>query len=474
MKIFHLSAECYPVAKVGGLADVVGALPKYQNKLGLDASVIMPWYNRPFTQEHTFDIAFDGVVAVRDKHFPFQILKEKKDILGFPLYLVRIEGLTDRENVYGYEDSALQFIGFQTVVLYWMRETDHVPDILHCHDHHVGLVPFMAKYCYEFREMANKIKTVGTIHNGQYQGWMGWEMVTFLPNFDMANGGLLDWNHLINPLASMIKCADLFTTVSEGYLNELFYESGAGLESLYQQEYQKAFGIINGIDTEVWNPNTDKMLEANYGVTNFISKKRANKKELCERYKLDDGYPLVSFIGRFAREKGADLLPGIIERMIVEKNGDVNFFVLGSGDPTVDNRLRELQHRFAGNFALDLGYNEPLSHLIYAASDYLLMPSRVEPCGLNQMYSMTYGTIPIVRKTGGLNDTVPDISQPNGRGFQFEDADVNGACWAIHRALEFETDRKESQKIRRKIMKHDFSWEKSAQKYVDLYETIKK
>lgn len=472
MKIFHLSTECYPVAKVGGLADVVGALPKYQNKLELDASVIMPWYNRPFTQEHKFKTVFEGTVALRDLRFPFQIVKETKNILGFDLYLVRIEGLTDRENVYGYDDAALQFIGFQVVCLYWIREIKEKPDILHCHDHHTGLVPFLLKNAYEF-ESINHIKTVGTIHNGQYQGWIGWEMVNFLPNFDIAKGGLLDWGNIINPLASMVKCADAFTTVSVGYLHELFYTTGAGLENLYQQENTKAYGIVNGIDTEVWNPKTDKMLEHNYSSTNFISKKRANKKALCENYRLNDEYPLVSFIGRFAGEKGADLLPGIIERMITEKNGDVNFFVLGSGDPTVENRLRELQHRFSGNFALDLGYNEPLSHLIYAASDYLLMPSRVEPCGLNQMYSMSYGTIPIVRKTGGLNDTVPDISEENGRGFQFNDIDVNGACWAIHRALHFEIEKKQSQKLRRKIMKLDFSWESSAQKYVNLYKSLK-
>lgn len=474
MKVFHLSAECYPVAKVGGLADVVGALPKYQNKLGLEASVIMPWYNRPFTREYSFQTEFEGKVTLRDRELNFQILKETQNVLGFDLYMVRIEGLLDRENVYGYDDSPLQFIAFQFVSLNWMKETQNIPDILHCHDHHTGLVPFMVNHAHDFKELGSQLKTVGTIHNGEYQGWMGWEMVNFLPNFDIANGGLLDWANVINPMAAMVKCADAFTTVSEGYLQELLTNSGAGLESLYQQESFKSFGIINGIDSEVWNPKTDKMLVSNYASTNFVSNKKRNKEELCERYRLNTNLPLISFIGRFATEKGADLLPGIIERMIVERSGDVNFFVLGSGDPTTENRLEELQYRFSGNFAMDLGYNEPLSHIIYAGSDYLLMPSRVEPCGLNQMYSMSYGTIPIVRKTGGLNDTVPDVSEENGRGFQFNDADVNGACWAIHRALDFEADKKGSQKLRRQIMKIDFSWEKSTKKYIELYKNLKK
>lgn len=472
MKILHLSAECYPVAKVGGLADVVGSLPKYQNKIGCNASVAMPWYDSPFVHENKFENVFEGIVVLRNLQFPFKVLKEKKDVLGFPLYLIKIDGLTDRPNVYGYNDAALQYIGFQTVALYWIRENVELPDLIHCHDHHCGLIPFMKNYTYEFEKIKN-IPTVGTIHNGQYQGQMGWEMINYFPDFDLSNSGLLDWDDCINPLAAMVKCAHAFTTVSEGYLNELMNGKGAGLESLYRQESQKGFGIVNGIDTEVWNPKTDKFLVENYGPTNFVSKKRINKKELYQRYGLNESLPLVSFIGRFAFEKGADLLPDIVERSIMENGGDVNFMVLGSGDKNVENRLKDLAHRYQGNFGLETGYNEPLSHLIYAASDYLIMPSRVEPCGLNQLYSMTYGTIPIVRKTGGLRDTVPDISEENGRGFQFEDSDVNGACWAINRALNFESNQKESRALKRKIMKIDFSWEKSAEKYLDLYKKIK-
>lgn len=472
MRVFHLSAECYPVAKVGGLADVVGSLPKYQNRLGCVASVIMPWYDVDFVNKNTFENIFDGKVVLRNHQYPFKVLKETKNQLGFELFLIKIEGLTDRQSVYGYEDAAKQFIGFQTVALYFMRESEIQPDLVHCHDHHTGLIPFMMNYVPEFEKLRG-IPTVGTIHNGQYQGQMGWEMLNYLPGFNLSDSGLLDWNNIINPLAAMVKCTHAFTTVSEGYLNELMNEKGAGLESLYRQESQKAYGLVNGIDTEVWNPETDEFLVENYGSNNFVSKKKANKKVLYERYKLNKELPLVAFIGRFAAEKGADLLPGIIQRMIMERSGDVNFFVLGSGNLEVEQKLLDVQHRFIGNFGLETGYNEALSHLIYAGADFLLMPSRVEPCGLNQMYAMRYGSIPIVRKTGGLNDTVPDIEEKNGRGFQFNDADETGACWAIHKALDFMSNTKESRKLRRKIMKIDFSWEKSAQKYLTLYKTIK-
>lgn len=473
MRVYHLSAECYPVAKVGGLADVVGALPKYQNRLGCEASVIMPWYDQTFIHQHKFENVFDGILILRNLKFPFQVLKEKKNALGFSLYLIKIEGLTDRQNIYGYEDASLQFIGFQTVALYWMRESKELPDIIHCHDHHTGLIPFMMNYSSEFEKLKG-IPTVGTIHNGQYQGQMGWDMVNYLPNFNISDSGLLDWDDVINPMAAMVKCVHAFTTVSVGYLNELMDNKGAGLESLYRQESSKSYGIVNGIDTEVWNPTSDKYLIENYKITNFVSGKRANKTELCKRYKLNEGLPLVAFIGRFATEKGADLLPGIISRMIMERSGDVNFLVLGSGNTEVEQRLWEVHHRFIGNFGFETGYNEPLSHIIYAGADYLLMPSRVEPCGLNQMYAMHYGSIPVVRKTGGLNDTVPDIDEKGGRGFQFNDADENGACWALHKALDFENDLKNSRKLRRSIMKVDFSWEKSAQKYLALYRNLKR
>ncbi|MGX9984837.1 glycogen synthase [Soonwooa purpurea] len=466
MRIFHLSMECYPIAKVGGLADVVGALQKYQNKMRLEASVIMPWYNNAFVYNHDFEIVLEGFIHQAEQMYDVIVYKEKSQDLGFDLYLVKIPGLLDREKVYGYWDESEQFIAFQHAVLHWLSAMEIRPDILHCHDYHTGLVPFMIENCPEFQFLKG-VKTVGTVHNGEYQGSMDWSMSKYLPFFDASQYGLLDWDSRINPMAAMIKSCHVFNTVSKGYLEELF-TSFQGLEALIFQERQKAFGIINGIDTEVWNPETDPMIKQHYSLKNAEIGKSKNKSEICKKYGLDVDLPLVGFIGRFAGEKGADLLPGIISKSITETNGQFNIIVLGSGDSHVEHLLKDLQKIYHFNFALDLGYKEYLSHQIYAAADFLLMPSRVEPCGLNQMYAMRYGTIPIVRYTGGLKDTVEDISS-GGSGFNFTEANEESAIHAIKRALSVYQDKKRIKMLIENNMNFNFSWEKSAENYLHLY-----
>ncbi len=467
MKIFHLSLECYPVAKVGGLADVVGALPKYQNKIeGIDAKVVMPWYNKPFVHDHDFEVVFDGFIHQKDQMFQVQVMKERGNSLGFELFLVKIPGLLDRDNPYGYWDESQQFLAFQHGVLHWMTAMEIRPDVLHCHDYHTGLVPFMIENCPEFRFLKG-VKTIGTIHNGEYQGQMKWEMLDYFPWID-GNTDLkvLDWDGWINPLATMIKICHAFNAVSGGYMEEL-YQNFKGLEHLVRQEHAKAYGIINGIDTEVWNPKTDDFLDFNYDKENAGEGKWKNKKALCEEYGLNPDLPLFAFIGRFAGEKGADLLPGIVENSIQQTYGALNVMILGSGETYVEDQLKNLNYHYS-NFALDLGYKEYLSHKIYASADFLLMPSRVEPCGLNQMYAMRYGTVPIVRYTGGLQDTVQDIST-GGAGINFGSATVGDAVNAMHRALSIYHEPGLMNDLVHINMNFNFSWEKSAENYVNLY-----
>src|SRR3982751_5243345 len=250
MRIFHLSAECYLVAKVGGLADVVGALPKYQNQAGHQAAVVMPYYNRKFVQENEFDTVFVSSTLLGTRRLFFEILKERTDKLGFELYLVKIPGLLDRENVYSYPDEREQFIAFQLAFLDWISYSQQTPDIIHCHDHHSGLVPFLLYHSKLYRRLAN-VATVFTIHNGQYHGAFSWEYISLLPEIDFTQAGLLDWAGGINPLASAVKCCWRYTTVSPTYLHELTINSN-GLEYLFWIESPKGVGIINGIDTEVW------------------------------------------------------------------------------------------------------------------------------------------------------------------------------------------------------------------------------
>ncbi|MXS70371.1 glycosyltransferase [Flavobacteriaceae bacterium W22] len=466
MTIFHLSTECYPVAKVGGLADVVGALPKYQNKIkDIDAKVVMPWYNKHFVYDYDFETVFDGFIHQGPNMLQVQVLKERTNVLGFELYMVKIPGLLDRENPYGYQDENFQFLAFQHGILHWLSAMKIRPDVLHCHDYHTGLVPFMMENCREF-DFLKGVKTIGTIHNGEYQGMMSWEMARYMPSFDQYKWGLLDWNGLINPLASMIKCCHAFTAVSEGYLEELFV-SFRGLESLVREEFSKAFGIINGIDTDVWNPQSDPMIDFNFNIKNALKIKRKNKEKLCNEYGLNPNLPLFAFIGRFATEKGADLLPDVIWRSIKQTFGGLNIIVLGSGNTYLEQQLKELDSVYS-NFASDIGYKEYLSHKIYASADFLLMPSRVEPCGLNQMYAMRYGTVPVVSYTGGLRDTVKDIST-GGSGLNFTYPGVDDIVHAMSRGLQIYKEKTKMDELVISNMKFDFAWEKSAEKYIALY-----
>jgi starch synthase len=261
MVVLHVSAECFPVAKVGGLADVVGALPKQQNKKGISSKVIMPYYDNEYTRSKQFEEVSDGLLNLGDLFYNFQILKLKAD-LGFELFMVKIPGLLDRENVYSYNDDEERFISFQIAVLDWVLKCEAKPDILHCHDHHSGLIPFMLSNSFKYKKI-KEIATIFTIHNAQYQGQFAHEKIKFIPHFDFSKVGLLDWDGHVNPLAAAIKCAWRITTVSPGYMEELKINA-KGLEGLLRDESDKCSGILNGIDTKVWNPATDKHIKTKY------------------------------------------------------------------------------------------------------------------------------------------------------------------------------------------------------------------
>lgn len=472
MEILHVSAECYPMAKAGGLADVAGALPKYQQQLGHFAKVVMPMHRTKFLYNNEWEVVHKGAFSMAHYNFDFTIIKEKTNKLDFDLYCVDIHGLLDREKIYGYDDDTERFMAFQIAVLEWLSKWEHHPDTIHVHDHHAALIPFMMQQCFAYRHLAG-IRTVITIHNAQYQGWMGWDKVTYIPSWDTWKWGLLDWDNTINPLACGIKCSDKVTTVSPSYMSELMYAAN-GLESLFNYEMGKCSGILNGIDYSVWNPATDTYILDNYSIEDKEHGKALNKKKLCDDFGLDIEYPLFVFIGRLVNEKAADLLPKAISDAFEHLKSKFSFLILGSGEPEVEQALYHLQNRWIGYYNSQIGYNEKLSHQMYAGADFLLMPSRVEPCGLNQMYAMRYGTVPVVRRIGGLKDTVIDFEDENGYGICFNNASVEDIVYSIGRALELYPDTTRMEEIRERMMQKNNSWELSAEQYIELYKSIYK
>lgn len=477
IQVLHISAECYPAAKTGGLGDVVGSLPKYQSEAGVLSAAIIPKYATKWINNQEWVTVYGGAVRVDWRTVGFTVQQEKNNALGFPFFVVDVPGLFDRPGIYNdpaghpYGDELERYLVFQQAVLQWLLSFPQHdrPRVLHCHDHHSGLIPFMVKHCPQYNDLG-MIPTVFTIHNGQYQGMFSRNNLHLMPFFESSAYGLLDWNGIINPMASALRCAWAVTTVSETYLYEL-HQSSLGLERLFRDEWHKQSGIINGIDARVWDPATDPAIQHRLEGNDIDAFKLKNKKVLCEWFGLPEDQPIISFIGRLVGEKGSDLLPDAF-RNYIHAGGGASFLVLGTGEPWTQNQFRQMAYQYPGRFNAIIDYNEALAHQIYAGSDYLIMPSRVEPCGLNQMYSMRYGTIPMVHSVGGLIDTVPDIGEPGGtgRGIRFDRFDLGDIGWAIHRgASMWHHNPHAISEIRKRIMAIDFSWERTIEKYFDVY-----
>ena len=481
IQVLHISAECYPAAKTGGLGDVVGSLPKYMTQTGVLSAAIIPKYSLKWiNNQQDWVTVYSGSVWVNWRKWQFRVQQLAGNPLGYPLFVVDIPGLFDRPGIYNdpsgapYGDEIERYVTFQQTVLDWLLSFpwQERPRVLHCHDHHTALIPWMIRYCPSYQQLA-PIPTVFTIHNGQYQGAFGWSNGHLLPPYIAEARGLLDWQGIINPMATAIKTAWAVTTVSRSYLFEL-HESSMGLESLFRQEWRKEHGIINGIDAQVWDPATDPMVQYQLEGNNISKFKARNKRVLCEWFGFPYDAPLISFIGRMVGEKGVDLLPDTYRRFI-HQGARASFLVLGTGETWTQNEFRHMAHQFPGRFNAVIDYNEALSHQIYAGSDFLIMPSRVEPCGLNQMYAMRYGTIPIVRAIGGLKDTVPDIGEPDGSGcgIRFDQFSLDDAYHALYRAVAmWHNDPGIVEHLRERIMAIDFSWENAVEQYFGVYGNI--
>jgi len=477
MKILIASPETYPFVKTGGLADVTGALPKALNKLGIETRVILPKHKG--IDELGLPMEYRNykiVCQVSQGFVEAEIVESKYD--GVTAYLVEKDEYYYRDYLYStpdgdYLDNAERFIFFSKSIFEAMKVVGYIPDVLHCNDWETALAPVFLKTLYKTDGRFKNISTLLTIHNLGYQGlfWhhdmhllnIGWEY--FTPDY-------LEFFGKINFLKGGIVFSDILNTVSKKYSEEIQTpEFGWGLDGVLRARKQDLYGIVNGIDYEDWNPENDSLLPARYAA-NDTANKALCKKTLQEAFGLpmEQGIPLLATTSRLADQKGFDLVAAALHEML-SLGGGLQYVVLGQGERTYQDLFTELAKQYPKSFALKIAYDNRLAHLIEAGADMFLMPSRYEPCGLNQLYSLRYGTVPIVRGVGGLEDTVIDYntSPTTGTGFKFYDYSKTALLDAIERALTMYRDRGAWVQLMKRCMAADFSWDRSAKEYVELY-----
>jgi starch synthase len=471
LKILLVSAEVAPFAKVGGLADVVGSLPKALRALGYDVRIAMPRYGRLSIEKYNLRPILDFFpVAFNDQDEPAAIFEGR--IGDVPVYFVENSRLYDREGVYGYPDDAERFIFFSRAALEMCKLMDWQPNIIHSHDWHTAIIPNWLKTIYAEGFFANTA-TAYTIHNLAYQGVFGFRVLQIA---GLVEYGLIrhprvgDLNEVVDLMARGILFADVINTVSERYAQEILTpEYGERLDPVLRDRKNRLFGILNGIDYEVFNPATDPHIPQHYDV-DHLDQRLANKLALQAEAGLaqDAQTPLLAAISRLADQKGFDILGEAIDHIL---DLGAQFVLLGTGDQHYHEMFTRLAQQYPGRMAVFLTFNAPLGQRIYAGSDIFLMPSRFEPCGLGQMIAMHYGNVPVVRFTGGLADTVPNFNPATGEGtgFVFEKYDRWALFAAVMRALETYKNPSVWRKIQQQGMRADFSWEASAHKYVELY-----
>ncbi|HIG65467.1 MAG TPA: glycogen synthase GlgA [Methyloprofundus sp.] len=475
-KILFISSEVHPLIKTGGLADVAGSLPIALAELGQEVRILMPKYQALKLEQ---EVEYRCTLRVNNRDV--NILETRLPGSGVIVWLVDCPEYFDTPgNPYtdefgnAWENSAARFSLFCRIAVEVSQNRAHLDwkaDIAHCNDWQSGLVPALLTL------EPHRPSTVFTIHNMAYQGLF--PEATYielnLPG-QLWNPGALEFHDLLSFIKGGIACADHITTVSPTYALEIqTADYGYGLEGLLHHRHHELNGIINGIDVEVWNPETDPRIAQNYGIDS-LAKKAGNKAALQQHFSLPEepATPLIGLIGRLVDQKGIDLVIDCLDELI---NYPVQFVLLGSGEKGFEHRLKNLSYLYPDKISVSIGYNEDLAHMIEAGSDMFLMPSRFEPCGLNQLYSQRYGTLPIVRKTGGLTDTVVDampdtIKDKTASGFVFEEPTAGAMLETIKRAILLYTNKRSWQQIQKNAMRKDFSWQQSAQQYLNLYNSL--
>ncbi len=488
LKILFVTSELFPFMKTGGLADVSAALPQMLTELGHEVRILVPKYGAIDSRKYKIhevvrlkDISVkigekDVIFSLRSSFLPSQRVRVQIYFLDNQEYFGSRKSLyTDPMSGADYKDNDERFILLAKSVFQLIKLLGWVPDIIHSNDWQCGLIPAYHKNMFANESPFDAIKNIFTIHNLSYQGIFPESTFekTELPK-TMANDKHSFLNGKFNFLKNGILYADYLTTVSEGYAKEIVAkkEVGMDLQPCLAKRKNTLTGIINGIDTSVWNPQTDKFIPHKFSLET-IAKKLDNKKILVERFGLhfDETTPVIGIISRLYDSKGIDLIIESFEELMKMK---IQLVLLGTGEKKYQSAFEKLTKKHSDKFASYLGFNDDLAHLIEAGSDMLLMPSQFEPCGLNQMYSLVYGTIPIVRETGGLGDTVFafDEKTGEGNGFVFQKYESAALLKEVKRAVKLFQEQKLWAKIIKNGMKSDFSWKSSAKKYIELYKTV--
>ena len=477
MKVLYVAAEAVPFAKTGGLADVAGSLPKALKEDGVDVRVIMPKFGKiPEKYRDNMEHVYDGEINVawRSKFVGL----DKYELDGVTYYFVDNEEYFNREGFYGYDDDAERFSFFCRAVLNLLPAMDFWPDVINTNDWHAGLVNVFLKLEHMGDARYDNIKTVYTIHNLKYQGVFPKNVMADVLGLDWKyfNNGDLEFYDAVNFMKGGIIYADHVTTVSRTYANEIQYPYfGEHLDGLLRSRADDLTGIVNGIDYDAYNPATDEMIFEKYDA-DCLYRQANNKTELQNKLGLpvDRSVPLVSIVSRLVEPKGMDLIVRMMDEILQHEN--IQLVVLGTGEKRYEDWFKGLAWRFPKKVSTNIYFSNELAHKIYASADIFLMPSNYEPCGIGQLIALRYGTIPVVRLTGGLRDTVTQYSKytNEGNGFTFENYNAHEMMYSLKRALSAFHNYEIWHKIQENAVNSDYSWKNSAKEYEALYEELTK
>lgn len=468
MNVLICASEGAPFIKTGGLADVIGALPKALKKEGVEARVMMPYYQK-IKKKGTAKYLGYAYVRIADHNEYLGVFTETYNDVVY--YFIDSDKYFNRETIYGHGDDGERFAFFCFAVLEAIKVVNFYPDIIHNNDWQTGLIPYILKANYNYYPEYRRIKTIYSIHNIQYQGIFPKDLLNIL---FMPYSNSLEFNNCLNFMKTAIMESDIINTVSPTYKNEVLTDYyGYEMNKVLELRKDDFYGIINGLDVDKYNPKTDKNLFANYDSSSFVKGKKENKQKLLSEYNVKSlDAPLFGLVSRLVEQKGIDLFMPILEDVLYYS--DAIFFMLGSGDKRYEDYFNYLASKYPSRFLTYIGYSDPLAQKIYAASDIFLMPSKFEPCGLGQMIAMRYGALPLVRETGGLKDTVIPYNKYTGEGtgFSFTNYNAHNFKDVMFLAMKTYEDKKTWNMLVKRAMEQDFSWNASAKSYIELYKKL--